>query len=143
METADLAQESMIHIIQNAPGCHFETESDFLCWIRCIVENRVRSATRYWQAAGRGHECRHLSTAQLTDARAPRPSESFFRKEDAKGLLIALDSLSNVDRDVILSRLFLELPWAAVAKSVGTSVAAAQMRFTRARRRLMKLWGPE
>lgn len=142
METADVAQDAMLDVMRSAGRLRFDSEAAFLRWIRISVERRIIKAARYWRARRRSRrEVPFLEEGQEMDSRAERPSQIVMREETMEQLSAALASLSPSDREVIVSRLLLEMPWAAVAASLGASVEAAQMRFIRARGRLARLLG--
>ena len=138
VETADVVQEAMVDILQDACGCRFASEKDFLNWVRAIVEHRIQEIAGYWGAAKRrrSREVRLPTKEVRADHRAERPSQIFRRKEDHQRLCVTMTRLPAADRQILVSRLFLGLSWDHVASSLGTTEAAAQMRFVRARRRL-------
>ena len=138
LETADVVQEAMVDILQHARGCRFESEKDFLSWVRALVEHRIQEIAGYWSAARRrpSREVRLPTEEVRADRRAERPSEIFHRKEEHERLCVAMTRLPAADRQILVSRLFLGLAWSHVASSFDTTEAAAQMRFIRARRRL-------
>ncbi|MBI4582888.1 MAG: sigma-70 family RNA polymerase sigma factor [Planctomycetes bacterium] len=138
-ETDDIAQETMVDILKGASKCHFDSEAAFLRWLQVVVEHRVLHTAEYWRAARRraSKEVR-FSTALLdAEPHAESPSAVLQRREEIDRLSLELARLPSEDREVIISRLFLKLPWAAVAAAMGTTEEAAQMRFTRARRKLV------
>ena len=141
LETADVAQEALMEIVRASSGVRFKTEEAFLCWAHGIVEHSVARAARYWRAARRKAEREvSLGTGKGdVDPRSERPSQVLARKEQTARISQAISSLPKSYRDVVISRLLLSLPWAAVARSLGTTESAAQMRLTRARRRLAAL----
>ena len=138
VETADVVQEAMVDILQDACGCRFDSEKDFLSWVRTIVEHRIQEFAGYWGAAKRrrSREVRLPAEEERADHRAERPSQIFHRKEEHQRLCATMARLPAADRQVLVSRLFLGLSWDHVASSLDTTEAAAQMRFVRARRRL-------
>jgi RNA polymerase sigma factor (sigma-70 family) len=138
MESADLAQEALMDIVLGLKDNRFESERSFLSWIRVVVEHRVVGAARRMSAAkrGSGREVNLGSHLDLGDPWCERPSQIVGRREEADRLNRAIAALPGPDREVIVARLLLELPWPAVAASTGASLEAVQMRFLRARRRL-------
>ena len=141
LETADVAQEALMEIVRASSGLRFETEAAFLRWAHSIVEHSIARAARYWGAARRKAEREvSLGTGRGdVDLRSERPSQVLARKEQTARISQAIASLPKSYRDVVISRLLLNLPWAAVAKALGTTESAAQMRLMRARRRLAAL----
>jgi len=140
-ETADLAQEAMVDALEAATGCNFESEGAFLRWVEAVVERRILQTARYCRAAQRS-PLREVPLEPVdlpADAKLGRPSEVIERRETVDRLSEAIGALPPDDRQVVVARLFLELPWSQVASLARTSEPAAQMRFVRARRRLEKL----
>src|SRR5688572_20449108 len=52
-ETADLAQEAMVDMLEAAIGCEFENEAAFLGWAQGVVEHRILQTARHCGAARR------------------------------------------------------------------------------------------
>lgn len=136
VESVDVAQDAMAGIVEHAPRCHFRSEAEFLSWVCSLIEHRIVEIARYWKASRRRRSrVVRLSTAEV-DARAETPSQVLDRRERLQRFCLAAAQLSAEDREILVSRLFLDLSWNEVASSLGTTEEAAQMRFVRARRRL-------
>ncbi len=138
LETADVAQEAMIDILKAAPGENFRCEAEFLRWVGVVVEHKIIQIARHWRRVRRrmSREKPITGSGSWLDPRAERPSQILERRETVERFSLALAALEPRDRAVIISRLLLELPWSRVAQALGASEEAAQMRFTRVRRRL-------
>jgi RNA polymerase sigma-70 factor (ECF subfamily) len=138
LETQDLVQESLAAVGQSASGLSFRGEQHFLGWLRGVVEKKVLHHARHWAAERRaqGREVPWPSVERSLRSGAERPSQVFRRRETLDRLAAELKRLSPADRDLVLLRLFFEVPWATAARILGTTQAAAQMRLTRARRLL-------
>ena len=145
VETADVAQDAMVEIVSGARAQRFSDEASFLRWAREVVQNRVLQLAKRWGAARRriDREEPFPEGRSSPDLSAERPSQLFERKQRADRLTEAIARLPEGDREVLVARLLLEMPWSAVAASLGTSEEAAQMRFTRARRKLRALLTPD
>lgn len=141
LETVDLTQEAWTAAACEAPGIAFANEGQFLGWIEGVVERRALREARRWRAQRRcsDRETSGTDAASRPDARAERPSQIFLRQEASARVAVALAGLESDDRHVIVLRLLLELPWRQVASALGIAEQCAQMRFTRARRRLAEL----
>ena len=140
LETADISQDAMVEILRVASHARFRSEEDFLGWINVIVERRVLHAAAYWRAAKRkGESPLPVTRAHQADRNAELPSQIVLRREEVDRLSVALAELPGPDRQIIIARALLELSWDDVAVSLKMRKTAAQMRFTRARRRLAKL----
>ena len=138
LETADVAQDAMMAVIQRAPGRRFESEEYFLRWVNWIIEQTIIGAARRSRAARRcsRKEVPLEGALEPVDPKAQRPSQIFARGEISDRILMALYDLPPLDRQAITARLILRLQWNHVATALGTTKAAAQMRFQRARQRL-------
>ncbi len=141
IETDDLTQEAWATVACEAPGAVFANEQQFLGWVEGVVEHRALREARRWRAQRRcsEREARGVDAASRPDARAERPSQIVLREEAVARVTVALACLESDDRQVIVLRLLLDLPWRDVAAAQGVTEECAQMRFTRARRRLAKL----
>ncbi len=143
LETVDLTQEAWAAVACEAPNVAFANERQFLGWIEGIVERRALREARRWSAQRRRFEREVAGTdaASCPDARAERPSQVLLVKEATARVSVALARLESDDRRVVVLRLLLDLPWREVAAALGVAEECAQMRFTRARRRLAELAG--
>ena len=140
LETADVVQEAMMDVVQEAKRIRFRGEADFLRWLNAVVEHRILQAARYWSAQKRKAGLQSpLATDDLQeDPRAERPSRIYRRRETSDRISGALAGLPEKHRKVLIPRLILQMPWPAVARSLKISLEAAQMRFLRARRALAR-----
>ena len=141
VETADVAQDAMVEIVASAKAQKFSDEASFLRWVRKVVEHQVLRLAKRWRAARRSlqREEPFPEEGSSLDASAERPSQLLERKERTDRLTRAIAHLPRRDREVLVACLLLEMPWSAVAASLGATEEAAQMRFTRARRKLRAL----
>jgi RNA polymerase sigma-70 factor (ECF subfamily) len=142
VETADIVQTSLLEVARSSGRVRFDSERAFLVWVRRVVERKILRAARHW-AAGRRDPVREtnlgaLGPDDIEDPWSEHPGQILERKEALDSISVAVASLPRRDRDVVIQRLLLRLPWQAVAGVLGTSVDAAQMRFVRARRRLAR-----
>jgi RNA polymerase sigma-70 factor, ECF subfamily len=137
IETADVVQESMADIVRDASRSRFPSEAAFLRWTTAVVEHTVLDEVRRWDGARRGFGLEiEADGRDGTDPFGETPSRIVRRRETSEKISEGLALLSSSDRKVVIARMILELKWADVAASLGSSVAAAQMRFGRARGRL-------
>lgn len=118
---------------------NLSSESAFLGWITAVVERRIL------QAAGRVMEKMEAEPVPSEGSRKRRfrsgRSGRVAEPERAGRVTVALSRLSPPDREMIIGRIVLQIPWEAMARSLGLSVDAAQMRLVRARRRTAALLG--
>lgn len=132
-ETADLVQETMVRTITNVSGIEPTRDGALLAYLRTALHNRVRDEIR--RAARRPEEVQ-LDEA-LNEHPAPTPLEALIGSEAAERYEAALGRLRDVEREAIIARLELQLPFEDVARALGKpSVDAARMTFRRAVRRL-------
>jgi RNA polymerase sigma-70 factor, ECF subfamily len=137
-ETADLAQEAMVDMLEAAAGCEFQGEAAFLGWAQKIVEHRILQMARHCRAARRSplREVPLEGEALAHEGKGETPSQALERQEAIERLSCAVAALPPPDRQVVVTRLFLKLPWSRVAALAGVNEPTAQMRWVRARRRL-------
>lgn len=110
------------------------TRSDPVGWVFGIVQNLLRrhhrTAERQLRAYGR----------VPTDGPAPDPADAVVRQLDARAELAAtvraLESLSDLDRDVTLLRAWAGLSYEQISEATGITVDAVRSRLSRARARL-------
>jgi RNA polymerase sigma factor (sigma-70 family) len=137
IETADLVQESMVDIVRDAPRERFSSEAGFLRWATVVVEHTIIGEARRWGGVRRGADGGVGTDGRdAVDPFGETPSRIVRRRETSEKISEALALLSSDDRRMVIARMILGLRWADVAASLGSSVAAVQMRFSRARRRL-------
>ncbi len=101
-------------------------------WIFRIAENTLRDHLR------RSRVRQHISLSQLRDLAtdAPSPEEHLLWEEQVAGLLAAVASLSERERDLVSLRYGSGLGSAAIAEIRGLSESAVRKRLSRALRRL-------
>ena len=131
--------ERVAQIVRGAVRGDFPSESAFVRWVMAQVEQRIL------RAAGRISEDRAAEPVQggrsrKRGLRSGRPGQ-VAGPERADRVTMALSRLTPPDREVIIGRIILQLPWDAMAQSLGLSVDAAQMRLVRARRRAAAILG--
>lgn len=98
---------------------------------RRVVANHHRSARR-----------RHHLEERLATDRQPATEavdDQVLRTEPDQQVIEALNRLGDIDREIVLLRLWEELSFAEVANSLGMSEVAVRKRTSRARRRLQRL----
>ena len=141
VETVDLTQEAWAAVACEAPADAFADEHEFLSWIAVVVERRALREARHWsrQCRKSEREVAGKDPATRPDGRAQRPSQIVLREETASRAMVALAELASTDRRVIVLRVLLGLSWSDVAVTLGIAEECAQMRYTRARRRLAAL----
>jgi RNA polymerase sigma-70 factor (ECF subfamily) len=141
LETIDLTQDVWMVVAREAPAIPFANERQFLAWVAAVVQRRVQREARRWscQCRHREREATDSNPETQADRRAERPSQIVLREEAASRMNAALARLEGEDREVLVLRHLLGLPWRDVAVALDVTEACAQMRCTRARRRLAQL----
>lgn len=87
LEAMDLAQEVMIHVIRDAPGCRFPTEGHFCAWLGVVVERRILREARRWRSPSSGiWNTAHSAFQGVRDPAAEEPHEPLARLETTGGL---------------------------------------------------------
>jgi RNA polymerase sigma-70 factor (ECF subfamily) len=132
VDTDDLVQESLLGSLRNLGGFTPERSGAFQHYLREALRNRLRDELR---RAGR----RPPSELADSDLRDPglSPAEVAIGRERLERFETALASLSSADRDAVVARLELGLPYVDVAELLGKpSADAARMAVKRAIARL-------
>lgn len=128
----DLAQESLIRIIQRLSDCRADEDGQVHAWALAIARSRLvdHLRTRDTQPAMRMDE-----TAM---ALAPVATEGGSRPEHVLRRLLreVLDALPPATSDLLRLRANGSLPWEAVGDALQTTPAGAKRRFQRAQARL-------
>jgi RNA polymerase sigma factor (sigma-70 family) len=131
LDTHDLVQETMVHVVQRLTAFEPWHDAAFQAYVRQSLLNRVRDEIRRAQ--------RHPA-ATLDDSRPspePSPLEQAIGQEALERYETALQRLKPEDREAIIVRIEMGLPFADVAAALGKpSVAAAHMAVSRALVRL-------
>ena len=146
LDPSDVLQEAYLDAEQKI-GRYLQqpTVSSFV-WLRGVTFDRLAKLQRQHlgtQGRAVARECRlpenssgHL--AQHLVARTETASAVLSRKEVHRQLQLAIDGLSDEDREVILMRHFEELTNLEVAETLGIKPTTATMRHGRALARLRK-----
>ena len=140
VETADIVQETFVRTIRNLDSFEREKKGALLSYLRTALLNRIRSEMR---RAGRAPEGVAFDEA-LNPHPGSSPLDSLIGAEDARRYEEVLTQLTPIERETIIARLELRLPFEEVADLTGKpSPDAARMAFRRALLRLAELWPDE
>ncbi|MDQ6919427.1 MAG: RNA polymerase sigma factor [Candidatus Dormibacteraeota bacterium] len=133
-DAEEVAQDGFVNAYRALSG--FRLGAPFRPWLLSIVANQARNRRR---AAGRRvqMELRTLS-ASRTAAGPPSPEDVVEQQATRQALLIAVESLEEDDRLVVVSRYFLELSGQETAAALGIAEGTVKSRLSRA---LAKLRG--
>jgi RNA polymerase sigma factor (sigma-70 family) len=132
LDTHDLVQDTMAHVVLRLPTFEPRHDAAFQAYLRQALMNRVRDEIRKAQ--------RHPAADPLDSSRPsadPSPLEEAIGREALDRYESALERLRPEDREAIIVRIELGLPYTDVAEALGKpSPAAAHMAVTRALVRL-------
>jgi len=136
MDSGDIVQETFIAALGAFDRFEVRDESSLLQWLSVLLENRIRDASDWNEAARRaaarerplvvdgrsGAITMDLAAITLT------PAESAAHSEQAEALEEALAALPEQDRELIVLRDYVGMTWEEVAQRLGRpSAAAARM----------------
>jgi RNA polymerase sigma-70 factor (ECF subfamily) len=150
IDPSDVVQESLAAASQRMARYADERPLPFYPWLRQIAwEKLVHLHDRHLRAAKRSvareqnlrPEISDESVVQLAErfiGPATSPSGAAVRKELRERVRIALNTLSDEDREVLLLRYLEQLSSQEIADIMGTSEAAVNMRHMRALERMRK-----
>jgi RNA polymerase sigma-70 factor (ECF subfamily) len=142
MDTLDLAQTVYHDALRDLADYSYQGDGSFTRWLLGILENKIRSRLRFFKAKRRSMKREvPLDLETGVSTAGPTPPEVLLSAEDRERLEAAMDRLPAADREVILSRYYLALSWAEIARDLDTSEEAAQMRCKRALAKLKMLYG--
>jgi RNA polymerase sigma-70 factor (ECF subfamily) len=127
----DLTQETFLRSFRALPG--FRREAAFGTWLRTIAGNLARSHLRR-----EGARSFVPLPAELA-ADEPGPDEGLASERERAALRQALEKLPPRQREVVRLRIYLELPYAEIARRLGSSENAAKVNFHHAIKRLRRL----
>jgi RNA polymerase sigma-70 factor (ECF subfamily) len=148
VDVSDVLQETYLEAARRLPQYLAEPGMPFPLWLRWLARERVQVLHRRHLGADRravGHEAGPLpadSSAQLVGGlvgAGPTPSQAVAAVEAAEHLRLALQRLSETERDVLLWRHFEQLSNREIAQLLGIGEAAANKRYIRALQRLRGL----
>ncbi len=132
VDTHDLVQETLAQVVQRLHAFEPRHEGAFQAYLRQALLNRVRDEIRRAQRRG-------VADPLDTSKRSPDPSplEHAIGQEALERYEAALARLRPDDREAIVVRIEMGLPYTEVAEALGKpSIAAAHMAVSRALVRL-------
>lgn len=134
IDTHDLAQETLAHVVQRLHAFEPRHEGAFQGYVRQALLNRIRDAARRAQRRGAPEELQ-------TDLPAsdPSPLDQAIGREAVERYDAALERLRPEDREAIIARVEMGLPYPEIAALLGKrSIPATHMAVSRALVRLAK-----
>ena len=134
IDTHDVVQETLAHVVQRLPDFEPRHEGAFQGYVRRALLNRIRDEARKLQRKGPSEPLENEHAAS-----DPSPLEEAIGREAVELYEAALNRLREDDRQAIVGRIELGLPYAELAPMLGKpSIAAAHMAVSRALLRLAK-----
>jgi RNA polymerase sigma-70 factor (ECF subfamily) len=133
LDTHDLVQDALSHVVQRIESFEPRHEGAFQAFLRTSLLNRIRDEIR------RAHRRPTDVLASDRPADGPSPIEEAIGSEALARYEAALQRLKPSDREAIIARIELGLPYTEVAETLGKpSVAAAHVAVSRALLKLAK-----
>ena len=152
VDASDIVQEVMIEANRRLRTYLDDPSMPFHLWLRQMARDRIIDAHRRHRASGKRSVDREQAmtaartldrstvelAAQLCDPELT-PAAAATMEELQRRFQIAIESMDDHDREIVLMRHFEQLSNQDVARSLGLTEPAASMRYLRAMRRLRKL----
>jgi RNA polymerase sigma factor (sigma-70 family) len=133
LDTHDLVQDTLSQVIQRLGAFEPRHDGAFQAFLRTALLNRIRDEIR------RAHRRPTDVLASDRPADGPSPIEEAIGSEALARYEAALQRLRPADREAIIARIELGLPYTEVARTLGKpSVAAAHVAVSRALLKLAK-----
>ena len=137
---SDLLQSTFLAVVASSPDFQGEDETAFVRWVTRILENNVRDAARYHQAARRDRR-RETSDQELAllglRSRGAGPETQAILSEELLQVSRALQRLPDDYRKIILFRLTRGGTHEDAARAMGRSNGATRVLLARARAALL------
>jgi len=145
LDPADVVQEAWVEIIRRFGEWHARKDVPFLVWLRLTTRQTLAGVERIHlgtaKRAARREErdllaCTSVSASAKLVASTTSPIEGAQREEMRARVLAALESLDEIDREIVALRQFEARSNEEAAAELSIEPAAASKRFTRALLRL-------
>ncbi len=143
-DAEDVVQETFTRVYQSLP--RFRGDASFLTWALRITHHLAHDHLR-----GRRRRSAAIEPAveapQEAPDRAAGPARESAARDDAAALRIALDLLPVRQKTALFLKVWEGLPYTEIARVLGTTVGAARVYLSLARRelrrRLARLWSDD
>lgn len=151
VDAEDVLQESYLNAAQRIQHVFTDSPDGVFVWLRLIVQQTLVQVHRRYFGAKSRDVLRERSTTHTTwgtrDSESfsisshllghlTSPSQAALRQELSQQLQLALESMSDLDREVLILRHFEELTNQETARVLKISQQAASLRYVRALSRL-------
>jgi RNA polymerase sigma-70 factor (ECF subfamily) len=152
IDASDIVQEVMIEANRRLQTYLEDPAMPFHLWLRQMARDRIIDAHRRHRASGKRSVDREQAmvaaktldrstvelAGQLCDPELT-PAAAATMEELQRRFQIAIESMDDNDREIVLMRHFEQLSNQEAARSLGLTEPAASMRYLRAMRRLRKM----
>jgi RNA polymerase sigma-70 factor (ECF subfamily) len=133
LDTHDLVQDTLLQVVRQLPSFEPRHEGAFQAYVRQTLLNRIRDEARRGKRRGGAPE----SLDPGLPSRDSSPLEEAIGAEALERYEAAIARLRPADREAIIARIELRLPYPEVASTLGKpNVAAAHVAVSRALIRL-------
>src|SRR5271166_649352 len=152
VDPSDVLQEAYLDVAQQLPSYHAKPEMPFYLWLRLTTGQRLMRLHRQhlgsaMRDAGREvslhrgalPQASSVSLAEQLLGRVTSASRAVERAEIQLQLQTALNSMDDMDREIIALRHFEELSNVEAAHVLGLEPSAASKRYIRALKRLQEI----
>lgn len=134
LESRDILQQTMLEAFRHVDQFEGSGERSLMGWLGAIAHNQIRDHARFFRRAARD-VVRNVPLEEANDEVARQLRDEVSRlhlQEQALLLERGLESLEEVQREVILLRRFEELSFREIGQRMGRSADACRMLHTRA-----------
>lgn len=135
----DLAQECFVHLLAGIGGYRYPRP--FKPWLYTIAINACRDYAK--QAYVRRVEPRPAPGEDAPSADTDRPDNVLEFNEARRAVLLALDRLTQIQREIVVLHLYQELTLTEAAEALGIPVGTAKSRLAAALQSLRSLLAAE
>jgi len=152
VDAEDVLQEAYLNAAQRIQYAFTDSADGVFVWFRLIVQQTlVQIHRRYFEAKSRdatrersthspwGGESTSFSISSHLLGHLTSPSQAALKQELSQQLQVALESMSELDREVLMLRHFEELTNQETARVLQISQQAASLRYVRALARLKQI----
>ena len=133
LESRDILQATFMKSFQHRGDFEGSNSQSLVGWLMRIAENEIRDRADFH---GRRQRDAKIEEDVADHGELARRSRSILSRlildEQAQRVEAALDSLSDAHREVILLRMFQEMPFREIARAIGKSEDASRMLYARA-----------
>jgi RNA polymerase sigma-70 factor (ECF subfamily) len=149
VDPSDVIQEAYVHATSGLAGYAARAEMPFFLWLRWLVAMKLNELHRKHLACRVRDAKLEVSLEQTAMPRASsaalaahllgrltKASEVAVRQERKARIQEAIESMDEVDREILVLRHFEELSNAETAQALGLQVSAASKRYIRALKKL-------